>query len=374
MSNQRYPGLVQVPPSDRWIFRRRLLRWSFAIIAVVWGASAITAWLPPPDKNTDCQTGIGYGASPNIEEKCGQPGQSVATAPSAPPQSESLVTEVSPKASPAESHSPKPMPALNIDRPATQPSTDAKYSPAPVAKRPDTDRPATHPSTDPKYSPAPVANRLSTDRPTGQPSTDPKYSQAPVANRLSTDRPTTQPSTDPKYSQAPVAKRLDTDRPATQPSTDRASIAKPSSPVSDSAVPTVAPLRENTSATSQEAKAPPSSPNPDIRLAEKGNAFAQYRLGRFYAQQRGPQAPESLHWYRKASDGLRRLAEAGNGQAMYVIGVMYAFGRGVKKDRDEAQRWLTQAVEHKVAAARQVLASLERRRKADPDPQAFVSH
>ena len=350
MSNQRYPGLVQVPPSDRWIFRRRLLRWSFAIIAVVWGASAITAWLPPPDKNTECQTGIGYGASPNIEEKCDQPGQSVATAPSAPPQSESLVTEVSPKASPAESHSPKPMPALNIDRPATQPSTDAKYSPAPVAKRPDTDRPAT------------------------QPRTDPKYSQAPVANRLSTDRPTGQPSTDPKYSQAPVAKRLDTDRPATQPSTDRASIAKPSSPVSDSAVPTVAPLRENTSATSQEAKAPPSSPNPDIRLAEKGNAFAQYRLGRFYAQQRGPQAPESLHWYRKASDGLRRLAEAGNGQAMYVLGVMYAFGRGVKKDREEAQRWLTQAVEHKVAAARQVLASLERRRKADPDPQAFVSH
>ena len=326
MSNQRYPGLVQVPPSDRWIFRRRLLRWSFAIIAVVWGASAITAWLPSPDKDTDCQTGIGYGASPNIVEKCGQPGQSVATAPSAPPQSESLVTEVSPKASPAESHSPKPMPAPNTDRPATQPSTD------------------------------------------------PKYSQAPVANRLSNDRPTGQPSTDPKYSQAPVAKRPDTDRPATQPSTDRASIAKPSSPVRDSAVPTVAPLRENTSATSQEAKAPPSSPNPDIRLAEKGNAFAQYRLGRFYAQQRGPQAPESLHWYRKASDGLRRLAEAGNGQAMYVLGVMYAFGRGVKKDRDEAQRWLTQAVEHKVAAARQVLASLERRRKADPDPQAFVSH
>ena len=326
MSNQRYPGLVQVPPSDRWIFRRRLLRWSFAIIAVVWGASAITAWLPPPDKNTDCQTGIGYGASPNIEEKCGQPDQSVATVPSAPPQSESLVTEVSPKASPAESHSPKPMPAPNIDRPATQPSTN------------------------PKYSPAPVANRLSTDRPTGQ------------------------PSTDPKYSQAPVAKRPDTDRPATQPRTDRASIAKPSSPVSDSVVPTVAPLRENTSATSQEAKAPPSSPNPDIHLAENGNAFAQYRLGRFYAQQSGPQAPESLHWYRKASDGLRRLTEAGNGQAMYVLGVMYAFGRGVKKDREEAQRWLTQAVEHKVAAARQVLASLERRRKADPDPQAFVSH
>ncbi|MCP9455047.1 MAG: sel1 repeat family protein [Nitrospira sp.] len=98
----------------------------------------------------------------------------------------------------------------------------------------------------------------------------------------------------------------------------------------------------------------------DHELAERGDAFAQYRLGRFYAQRDGQQAPESIAWYRKASAGLRRLAEAGNGEAMYVLGVMYAFGRGVKRDADEARRWLSQAINHRVSAARPVLASVER--------------
>ena len=273
MSKQGYPGLVQVPPSDRWILRRRLLRWAFAIIAVVWGASAITVWLPVSNNSTDCQTGVGHDVSPDVRKDCDQSGQSVATAPSAPPQSESLVTEESPKASPAESHSPMPMPSPEINRPATQPRTD------------------------------------------------------------------------------------------------QASTTKPSSPVNDSVVPRVAPPQEKTSAASQPAGKPLSSPNPDTHLAEQGDAFAQYRLGRFYTQHGGPQAPESVRWYMKASAGLRRLAEAGNGEAMYVLGVMYAFGRGVAKDQERARRWLTQAVEHKVAAAHPVLASLEKHRGADPSPQ-----
>ncbi|CUQ67195.1 tetratricopeptide repeat protein [Candidatus Nitrospira inopinata] len=103
----------------------------------------------------------------------------------------------------------------------------------------------------------------------------------------------------------------------------------------------------------------------DHHLAEQGDAFAQYRLGRFYAQRNGQHAPESVNWYGKASTGLRRLAEAGNGEAMYVLGVMYAFGRGVKRDTDEARRWLIQAVEHRIAAARPVLAGLEKHRLAE---------
>ncbi|MCP9440015.1 MAG: sel1 repeat family protein [Nitrospira sp.] len=103
----------------------------------------------------------------------------------------------------------------------------------------------------------------------------------------------------------------------------------------------------------------------DHLLAERGDAFAQYRLGRFYSQRDGQQAPESINWYSKASTGLRRLAEAGNGEAMYVLGVMYAFGRGVKRDTEEARRWLIQAVEHQVAAARPVLAGLEKHRLAE---------
>ena len=65
-----------------------------------------------------------------------------------------------------------------------------------------------------------------------------------------------------------------------------------------------------------------------------------------------------MHWYRTAFDRLRRLAEDGNGEAMHVLGVMYAFGRGVTKDKDQARRWLTQATEHKVPAARHMLMSL----------------
>jgi TPR repeat protein len=109
-------------------------------------------------------------------------------------------------------------------------------------------------------------------------------------------------------------------------------------------------------------------------LAEQGDAFAQYRLGRFYAKQGGPQGPESERWYEHALNGLQRLAEAGNGEAMHVLGVMYAFGRGVKKDTEQARRWLTQAATHEVIAARQVLASLEKHQPAARDPQAFASH
>lgn len=102
-----------------------------------------------------------------------------------------------------------------------------------------------------------------------------------------------------------------------------------------------------------------SNPDVDTRLAEQGDAFAQYRLGRFYAQRSGHYAPESVTWYKKASNGLQRLAETGNGQAMYVLGVMYAYGRGVARDTEQARRWLTQAVERKIMAAQPVLASLD---------------
>ena len=108
-----------------------------------------------------------------------------------------------------------------------------------------------------------------------------------------------------------------------------------------------------------------SNPGPDARLAEQGDAFAQYRLGRFYAQIRGPQAPESVSWYVKASAGLQRLAKAGNGQAMYVLGVMYAYGRGVTKDEEQARLWLTQAVDRQVPDAHLVLARLDGHPNAD---------
>lgn len=112
----------------------------------------------------------------------------------------------------------------------------------------------------------------------------------------------------------------------------------------------------------------PAPANPDVRLAEQGDAFAQYRLGRYYAQQSGSHSPESVSWYMKASDGLHRLASTGNGKAMYVLGVMYAFGRGVVQNREEARSWLVQALAHQVPAAGPVLANLDKYRPADPNP------
>jgi len=141
-------------------------------------------------------------------------------------------------------------------------------------------------------------------------------------------------------------------------------------------VPPPAPPQEYASAPKRAAESPSPSSNPDIRLAEQGDPFAQYRLGRFYAKQDGLDAPESVQWYRKSFDGLRRLAEDGNGEAMHVLGVMYAFGRGVPKDKDQARRWLTRATEHEVPAARHVLVSLGNHPTATAvrDPQAFASH
>ena len=266
MAKQVYPGLVLVPPSDRWIIRRRLLHLAFLIIAVAWGASASKVWFPSSDNNGDCQTGNGQGASANFPKECGQPGQSVTETQSR--LGELSVAEASQGRSLAGSHSP--------------------------VSTPHTDQLATHH----------FADQESLTKPYGP------------ASRFS----------------------------------DRAMSPPPGKELQAS------------SATKKAA----SSPSPDARLAEQGDAFAQYRLGRFYAQVGGPKAPESVSWYVKASDGLQRLAEAGNGQAMYVLGVMYAYGRGVAKDEEQARLWLTQAVDQQVPAAHLVLARLDGHRSADP--------
>ena len=63
------------------------------------------------------------------------------------------------------------------------------------------------------------------------------------------------------------------------------------------------------------------------RLAEEGNAPAQYLLGGMYYNGEGvPQDYQlAVKWYRKA-------AEQGEADAQYVLGVMYANGEGVAQD------------------------------------------
>ncbi len=221
MAKPPYPGLVIVPPSDRWILRQRLVRLALLITTVMSCTLAITHWLPSSGNKPNCKTAIDDREFPDSREECAQP--------------DLFVTEM---------------------QPGQSESLDVEASRA--------------------------------------------VDQADSASRVVT--------------------------------------------VADS------------------------DPHPDVRLAQQGDAFAQYRLGRFLAQRGEPHAQESVNWYRRAADGLRRLAEAGNGQAMYVLGVMNAFGRGVAKDREQARRWLTQAVNYQVAAARPVLARLEKYR--EPEPKA----
>jgi TPR repeat protein len=72
--------------------------------------------------------------------------------------------------------------------------------------------------------------------------------------------------------------------------------------------------------------------------AERGNAEAQYQLGRFcYSSVNGGEA-EAAIWYRKAAD-------QGHAHAQFEIGECYADGTGVAKDEVEAVKWFRKAAD-----------------------------
>jgi TPR repeat protein len=72
-----------------------------------------------------------------------------------------------------------------------------------------------------------------------------------------------------------------------------------------------------------------------VRLAERGDARAQTRLGFMLATGRG--APqnfvEAAYWYQRA-------AEQGEPDAQYLLGVCYDLGQGVPQDWILAYKWL----------------------------------
>ncbi len=271
MAKKDYPGLVIVPPSDRTVLRRRVVRWSLFLIAVMWIASTVMEWPPTSNDDTACQSTTNENARQNRPEECGQSNQATATEKT--DEHDFSLTQISQAESLTQSQ-----PAIPLATPENNP-------------------------------PAPEFN----------------HHENPTA-KLS----------------APA-----------NPPPDRTGV-RSNNEKSISTVP---------------AQLSTSHPIPDTKLAEHGDAFAQYRLAKYYEKQNGPHAPESISWYKKASKGLRRLAEAGNGQAMYVLGVMYAYGRGVAKNTEEARRWLTHAVEQNVRAAQPVLANLETKQAVNPKPK-----
>ena len=104
--------------------------------------------------------------------------------------------------------------------------------------------------------------------------------------------------------------------------------------------------------------------------ADRGDANAQYRLGRCYSNGDGVETNkvEAVRWYRMAAeqghagaqdrlgmcyaygDGVetnkaeavkwcRKAAEQGEGHAQFMLGMFYYFGDGVNQNKEEATKW-----------------------------------
>lgn len=111
-----------------------------------------------------------------------------------------------------------------------------------------------------------------------------------------------------------------------------------------------------------------------MKLAEKGNAEAQFKVGQMYETGRGvgKDMTKAMEWVTKAADqghktagfkllyfdieknginaankdkyaALKTKAAAGNGQAQFYVGKMYGRGVGVKKNHATALDWLNKA-------------------------------
>ncbi len=91
------------------------------------------------------------------------------------------------------------------------------------------------------------------------------------------------------------------------------------------------------------------------RLAEQGDAFAQYDLADRYANGLGvlKDAEEALRWWRRA-------AEQGHSEAQYSLGLMHSQGRGVHQNPVLAHMWFNIAGANGNEAAGMARDALER--------------
>jgi hypothetical protein len=74
--------------------------------------------------------------------------------------------------------------------------------------------------------------------------------------------------------------------------------------------------------------------------AERGDAAAEYFLGRAYFQ-----GKDVARDYHKAAELFRKAAQRGNAQAQNDLGVMFENGLGVERDLTEAVNWFTRSAE-----------------------------
>ena len=88
------------------------------------------------------------------------------------------------------------------------------------------------------------------------------------------------------------------------------------------------------------------------RLAEQGDAQAQYKLARMYYTSQGVDRNyvEALKWYRLSA--IQGMAEA-----QFYMGIMITLGQGVMQNDDEAFKWYRLAADQGLAAAQSMLGA-----------------
>ena len=111
-----------------------------------------------------------------------------------------------------------------------------------------------------------------------------------------------------------------------------------------------------------------------LENAEAGDVDAQYELGVMYLKGQGVEQDreQAVQWLQKASDGgslqatsklsrmqkqqdkfeqLAEKANSGDIEAQYEVAMMYLKGRGVRKNSQQARKWLSKAAEQNDARA-----------------------
>ena len=73
--------------------------------------------------------------------------------------------------------------------------------------------------------------------------------------------------------------------------------------------------------------------------AEKGNAYAMYNLGRYYADEEYPDREKAFEWFLKS-------AEKSCVEGEYAVAMCYFQGDGVERNLKEAFKWLKLAASH----------------------------
>ena len=101
-------------------------------------------------------------------------------------------------------------------------------------------------------------------------------------------------------------------------------------------------------------------------LAAKGDAIAQFYLGRMHMQGLGSFKPD----YNEALEFTRKAARQGLAEAEELLGFLYYYGLGVPQDQKQAAEWLRKAAEQGMSEAQNNLGVLYE--KGQGVPQDWV--